>query len=74
MNNAIELTWLHNLLALMEKCPLWGFVVHALINHYAQKSHCLPGGKDQFFCTDLASLYPQSTPFATKNLQSGKKI
>ncbi|KAF8228107.1 hypothetical protein L208DRAFT_1293175, partial [Tricholoma matsutake] len=37
-NDAIELTWLHDLLAPTAKCPHWAFFMHALINHFAQKS------------------------------------
>ncbi|KAF8235544.1 hypothetical protein L208DRAFT_1540112, partial [Tricholoma matsutake] len=37
-NDAIELTWLCDLLAPTAKCPSWAFSAHALFNHFAQKS------------------------------------
>ncbi|KAF8224252.1 hypothetical protein L208DRAFT_1225173, partial [Tricholoma matsutake] len=37
-NDAIELTWLCDLLALTAKLPPWAFFAHALFNHFAQKS------------------------------------
>ena len=37
-NDAIELTWLCNLLTPTAKHPTWTFFAHALFNHFAQKS------------------------------------